>query len=168
METLYEGFGWKVTMEEAPLPNGRVKKGARVHRKDDSAQVIAHVSSSTILVLREFRAFHGAYIWMLPGGKVAKENIIDGMQRELQEETGYRAASMTHLWTSNVSDSLGFSHHVFLADDLARDPLPQDDDELMEVHEVEIHEALKRIESSPKVHLPSAYALRRYIDERAS
>ena len=39
-------------------------------------------------------------------------------------------------------------------------------DELIEVHEVDIHEALRLIESSPKVHLPSAYALRRFIDQR--
>jgi ADP-ribose pyrophosphatase len=164
METLFDGFGWKVTMEEASLPDGRVKKVARVKRAD-SAHIIAVLPSGNILVLREFRPYYGEYIWMLPSGRVDKEtDALAGAQRELQEETGYRAEKLEHLWTLNHSESLIMANHVYVAEQLIKDPLPHDEDELIEVHELSPEEALKRIESSPKVHLPSAYALRRFID----
>jgi ADP-ribose pyrophosphatase len=166
METLFDGFGWKVTMEEASLPNGKKKKTARVHRAD-TVTMIAEIRPGTILLLREYRPYYGEYLWMLPSGRIDKEtDMTIAAQRELQEETGYRAATLKHLWTANVSESLVLTNHFFYASDLTPDPLPQDDDELMEVHEYSVEEALTLIESSPKVHLPSAYALRRYRGEK--
>lgn len=166
METLFDGFGWKVTIEETSLPNGKQKKTARVHRAD-TVTMIAEIRHGTILLLREFRPYYGEYLWMLPSGRIDKESDMTvAAQRELQEETGYRAANLRYLWAANISESLILTNHFFYASDLIPDPLPQDDDELIEVHEVEFNEALKRIESSPKVHLPSAYALQRYLRER--
>ena|SRR5581483_6602966 len=168
METLFDQFGWKVFLEEAPLPDGRTKKVARVQRAD-SAHVIALTNTGNILLIREFRPFYKEYIWMLPSGRIDKEtDPIAGAQRELQEETGYRAEKLEHLWTLSHSESMIMANHAYVATGLVKDPLPQDPDELIEVHEVDIHEALKLVESSPKVHLPSAYALRRFIDQHIS
>lgn len=166
MSVLYEGHGWKVTLETASLPDGREKKGIRVYRAD-TVHIIACTSGRKILMLREYRPFYGAYIWMLPSGHADKENndMVTAAQRELQEETGYRAKNINLLWTANVSESINSSNHFFLASDLVHDPLPQDDDELIEVHEMPIEEALEKIHSSPKVHLTSAYALMRYQRE---
>jgi ADP-ribose pyrophosphatase len=167
METLFDQFGWKVTIEEAPLPDGRVKKVARVGRAD-STHIIAFTDSGKIIILREFRPFYGDYIWILPSGRADKElDIVEGAQRELQEESGFRAGRLEHLWTVNHSESLKSSNHIFVAHDLVKDPLPPDGDELIEVHECSIEEALERVELSPKVHLPSAYALQRWLRERA-
>lgn len=153
-------------MEEAPLPDGRIKKFARVHRAD-GVHIIACPTAETVLLLREYRPFYGSYIWSLPGGRVDKESDIEGgAQRELQEETGYRAGHLNHLWTVNISESVGMTNHIFVAHNLANDPLPQDHDELIDVHEYPIDEALTLIESSAKVHLPSAYALQRYLREK--
>ncbi|TSC57703.1 MAG: hypothetical protein Greene041619_1038, partial [Candidatus Peregrinibacteria bacterium Greene0416_19] len=33
-QELFSGHGWRVTLEEAPLPDGRVKTSAHVHRAD--------------------------------------------------------------------------------------------------------------------------------------
>ena len=165
METLFDAHGWKVTMEEASLPNGNKKKTARVQRAD-TVTMITESKPGTILLLREFRPYYSQYIWMLPSGRIDKESDMTlAAQRELQEETGYCAATLTYLWSANVSESLLLTNHFFYASELTPDPLPQDDDELMEVHETEMQEALRLIESSAKVHLPSAYALRRYLQE---
>jgi ADP-ribose diphosphatase len=166
METLFDDFGWKITMESATLPDGRLKKGVRVHRSD-SAHIIAFKTPKTILVLREYRAFHGEYLWMLPSGKVDKEtDIPSAAHRELREEAGYDAHEMTKLFTANLSDSIDITNHVFLAKDLFESPLEQDADELIEVHELSVDDALKNILGSPKVHLASAYALLRYLHEQ--
>ena len=166
MEELFSGHGWTVTLEEAKLPDGRIKKIARVHRAD-SSHILAFDDGGNILLLREFRPFYGDHLWMLPSGRADKEgDIQEGAQRELREETGFRAAQMRHLWTANISESLAFSNHVFLARDLIEDPLEQDNDELIEVHHVPEEEALEKVLASPVVHLPSAYALLRYLREK--
>lgn len=165
METLFDQFGWKITLEEVSLPNGKTKKAARVHRAD-SVTMIAEIRPRTILLLREYRPYYGEYLWMLPSGRIDKEtDMTIAAQRELQEEAGVRAEHLEHLWSANISESVMMTNHFFYATGLVPDPLPQDDDELMEVHEVEVEEALKRIESSAKVHLPSAYALRRWMGD---
>jgi 8-oxo-dGTP pyrophosphatase MutT (NUDIX family) len=166
MEQLFSAHGWTVTLEEAPLPDGRVKKIARVHRAD-SSHILAFDNAKNVLLLREFRPFYGEYIWMLPSGRVDKEtDMHEGAQRELREETGFRAAKMKHLWTVHHSESLAFANHIFLARDLIEDPLEQDHDELIEVHRMYPEEALEKVLASPKVHLPSAYALLRYLREK--
>lgn len=166
IEELYSGHGWKVTMEEAPLPDGRMKKAARVHRCD-SVHVIAFAKDDTILLLREFRPFYGTYLWMLPSGRVDKEkDAKKAAQRELQEETGFKAGSIEFFSTMRHSESFDCANHIFIAHDLTKSPLPPDDDELIEVHEVSIEEALEKVLASPVVHSPSAYSLLRYDRER--
>src|SRR3989338_2011864 len=119
-ETLFNDFGWKVVMEEALLPNGKMKKAARVQRAD-SVQVIALISDGKILLLREFRPYYGQYIWMLPGGRADKEmDITEAAQRELREETGYRAEHLEKLWTVNHSESLIMENHVYVAGGLVK------------------------------------------------
>lgn len=167
MEELLNEGGWKVTRESAPLPDGRVKTGLRIYRAD-AVHIIAQISPEKILMLREFRPFYGEYIWMLPSGKADKGgSMLDTAQRELREETGYEAEHMEWQSTSNQTDTLVFSNHVFLASGLRKNPLPQDEDELIEVHEMTAEEALQKVLASPKVHIMSAYALLRYLRERS-
>lgn len=163
MTELFSGGGWRVVQESAHLPDGRVKEAARVERAD-SVHIIAFIGERRILLLREFRPFYGVYIWMLPGGRADKEmDLPEAAKRELQEETGYRAGDLTHYSTTNHSESLKMSNHIFLAQNLTKAPLPQDADELIEVHEVPIKEALDRILGSEKIHTPSAFALLQYL-----
>ena len=163
MSEHFSCHGWKFTFEQAKLPDGRTTKDVRVHRPEAS-HIIALVDDDHVLLIKEFQPFYGHYMWTLPGGKLDKElDLIEGAQRQLREETGYRANSLKELWRVNVSDTLNYTHHIFLGKDLVKDPLPQDDDELIEVHTCTLEEALKNVESSEKIHMPSAYALRRFM-----
>lgn len=166
MSTLFEGHGWKIALETAPLPDGRAKTGARVYRVD-SVNVIAFQAPGTMLLLREFRPFHGAYQWSLPGGKADGEaDLAEAARRELREEAGMDARVMEYFCSGNLSDSLSMTNHIFVARDLFASPLPQDPDELLEVHAMTPEEALAKVLGSPKVHLVSAYGLMRYLRER--
>lgn len=167
IEELFAGYGWNVTLESASLPDGRVKTALRV-RRSDTVHIIAETGRDTIVVIREYRPFYGEYIWMLPSGRADKgeAHIADAAQRELREETGYRAGHMEHLWTANLSETFISDNHIFLARDLVADPLPPEEDEMIEVHELPIEDALEKILHSPKVHLTSAYGLLRYLRER--
>lgn len=105
---------------------------------------------------------------MLPSGRVDKETDLDAAaQRELREETGYRAGTLLPYCTTHYSESVIAANYIYLARDLVHDPLPQDDDELIEVHTVTLPEALRRVLESPYVHTASAYGLLRYLHDQA-
>ena len=164
-EELYSGHGWRVSLDEAPLPDGRVKKAARVSRCD-TVHILAFTSKTTVLLLKEYRPFLGGFIWMLPTGRVNKEHDLHvAAQRELQEETGYRAEKLELYATCHHSETFGSSNHIFLAHGVTKDPLPADPDEMMEVHDLPLTEAITNVLGCTSVHAPSAYALLRYERE---
>ncbi len=165
MEELLNQLGWKVTLETAPLPDGRIKKAIRVHRCD-SVHILAFKTEDTVLLLREFRPFYQEYIFMLPSGKVDKELAIeDAAQRELREETGFAAKFLQPYGTTNMHDGVDITNHLFIAKELYPSPLQQDACELIEVHEYSMDEAIEKVLHSNKVHSPSAVLLLRYARE---
>src|SRR3989344_2798114 len=115
---LYEDRLWKIIKEEGHLPDGRVKVQPRVHAHD-SVDIIAFIQPGKILLLREFRAFYGKWLWMLPSGKVDKEkDLAVAAQRELQEETGFRAKVLKPYFSLQNSENVVLVNHVYLAEDL--------------------------------------------------
>ncbi len=164
-ETLYDDGTWSILMEEATLPDGRVKKTSRVHRCD-SAHILAFTDDGKILMLREYRPYYGEWIWMIPSGRVDKEtDIAAAARRELREETGYDAEHIKPLWVFQGSESIVTKNNVFLATGLKPSPLPQDADELIEVHPCTIDEAIDNVLKSPMVHTLSVAALLRWKRE---
>jgi ADP-ribose pyrophosphatase len=100
---------------------------------------------------------------MVPSGKVDKETDPYGAaQRELQEETGFKSKDLSPYFTSKYSERLQYTAHVYLAKDLIAEPLPQDDTELIEVHELPLTEALEKVLKSDCTHTMSAFALLHY------
>jgi ADP-ribose pyrophosphatase len=165
MEELYADDTWRIVRESAPLPDGRVKRTSRVYRCD-AVSVLAFPTPGMVLVLKEFRPFYGEYVWMLPSGKVDKEqDISKAAQRELQEETGFRAETLSHYCTTRQAESIAIANHIFLAHNLVHSPLPQDEDECIEVHELSLEEAIENVLSGPVIHTPSAFGLLRYARE---
>lgn len=166
LDTLYDDGTWKICLEEARLPDGRTKKASRMYRCP-SVHVIASTEDGKVLMLREFRPFYGQWIWMLPSGRVDKETDIDAAaRRELREETGYGAKNMQSLWSFCDSESVVLRHYVFAASGLTHAPLPQDEDELIEVHPCTVDEAIANVLQSPFVHTLSAAALLRWKNEK--
>lgn|SRR3989338_10388340 len=162
-EELFNAYDWRITRESYPIPDGRVKTMIVVSRPD-SVHILAFPSPKKVLMLREYRPRYKTYIWMVPSGKVDKEkDIAVAAQRELQEETGFRAKQLVFYCTTRHSESLLSANHVFLARDLVQDPLPQDPHELIEVHELSLNDALDRVLASEQVHTASAFALLRYL-----
>lgn len=168
MSELFRGHGWRIVLESASRPNGKVKEVARVERVD-SVHILAFPSDGKVLMLREFRPYYGTYIWMLPSGRADKENDMEAAaQRELREETGFQAGELTYFCNTNHSESILMTNHLFLAKNLTPAPLPQDDFELMEVHTLTVQDALDKVLASEKVHTASAFGLLRYLREHGS
>jgi ADP-ribose pyrophosphatase len=161
MQELFAGHGWRVTLEEGKFPDGRMKEMACVHRCD-SVHIIAVPSAGRVLLLREYRPMRQQWRWLIPGGKMDKEHETDPLlaaQRELQEETGFKAAHMKSLIVVNPAELIIQRNHIFVATDLSPSPLPCDDDELIEVHDLPLNEALQNLFSQEPASLISTFSL---------
>ena len=165
MKELFSHKWWTIIEETAPLPDGRVKTLYRAKRPD-IVHVLPFVTEKTLLILEEYRPFYGDWIWMLVSGRVDKESdLMVAAHRELREETGKRATSMSYLFSGNIAESILSTNHFFVAHNLVDDPLPQDDYEMIKVHELTPEKALEKVLGSKVVQMASAYGLMRYMRE---
>lgn len=112
-----------------------VRRGRQASIDHPGAVVLVPLLGDDVLLISQYRVPLQQTILELPAGTRGwDENWLDCAQRELQEETGYRArrlVSLGKLWPApGLSNEL---MHLFLALDLVVDPLPQDEDEQIEL-----------------------------------
>ena len=101
-----------------------------------------------IVVERQYRHAANQFLWELPAGKLDPgEDPLAGAQRELEEETGYRAKKWKPLVEYFASPGfLGESMKVFLAEGLIPGDAHPEEDEAIELRLVKLSDALKMIE----------------------
>lgn len=131
----WQGPSWRLRVEQAALPDGTVQERARVEHPGSVALV--PLVGNEIVLLRQARWSLEETIVELPAGTRGwDEAWLDCAQRELREETGYRAAGFTPLgeiWPApGVSDEL---MKLYLATGLTPDPLTPDPDETIELEQ---------------------------------
>ena len=147
---------------ECPLFRVRHDKLIEPGGKHAERDVIRHNGSVVILALdkskskkdpwvvieRQYRHAANQYLWELPAGKLdAGEDPLDGAQRELEEETGYRAKKWKPLLEYYASPGfLGESMKVFVAEGLIPGDAHPEDDEQIEMRLVRLSEVIKMIE----------------------
>jgi ADP-ribose pyrophosphatase len=134
-------------IEEVALPNGRVAKLA-ILKHPGAAAVVPFLDRERIVLLRQYRHAAGGMIWEAPAGKLdPDEDPASCAGRELQEETGYRAGRLELL--GMIHTTPGFSDEViylFEASDLTRGKRRLEGNEVIEIHEIELAEALGMID----------------------
>lgn len=129
----WQGTSWRLRVEEILLPDGtRLERG---HIEHPGAVVLVPLAGDTVFMLRQYRPSLKQTILELPAGTRGWDEPWEVCaQRELREETGYRAANLTPLgrvWPApGVSDEV---MAIYLATGLTPDPLPADADEEFEV-----------------------------------
>jgi ADP-ribose pyrophosphatase len=151
-KVVYEGKLFRVTQDHLVEPNG--KESTRdVVRHNGSVVVLAIDNSKSkkdpwIVMERQYRHAAGRFLWELPAGKLDPgEDALAGAQRELEEETGYRAKKWKPLVEYFASPGfLGESMKVFLAEGLVPGDAHPEDDEDIELRLIKLSEILKQIE----------------------
>jgi len=101
-----------------------------------------------IVMERQYRHAANRFLWELPAGKIdGGEDPLAAAQRELAEETGYKAKKWRRLVEYYASPGfLGESMKVFVAEGLeAGDARPEEDEEI-ELRLVKMSDVLKMIE----------------------
>ncbi|KAA3664242.1 MAG: NUDIX hydrolase [Chloroflexi bacterium] len=150
-KTLWEGSSWRFRVETLALSDGnKMERGKIVHPGAVVLVPMLHIEKTPhIAMIRQFRHVLNETIFELPAGTRGwDEDWHVCAQRELQEETGYRAASFTKLgdiWPSpGVSDEL---MKLYLATGLQPDPLPADVDEEIEVVPMPLVDCIEMVQN---------------------
>jgi ADP-ribose pyrophosphatase len=102
-----------------------------------------------VLLIRQFRHAAGGFIWEVPAGRLDPGEAPEQCaRRELEEETGMRAAALERLTT--IYTTPGFTDeriHLYLARGLERGAERREADEFMEVHPLRWSEVLRMMAS---------------------
>jgi ADP-ribose pyrophosphatase len=128
---------WRLRVETAESSGGDLIEQAYIEHPGAVVIVPLRLTEGEpeVLMLRQYRLALGQTILELPAGTRGwEEEWLACAQRELREETGFRAESFTSLgefWPApGLSSEL---MRLFVATGLLFDPLPQDADEEIEV-----------------------------------
>jgi ADP-ribose pyrophosphatase len=107
-EDIWSGFVLRLSRSTWADPDGEEFVRDVVHHPGAVAVVPLH-DDGTITVVHQFRAAAGRRVWEIPAGTrdVPGEDPVTTAHRELAEEVGLAAASITHL--ASVLNSPGFT-----------------------------------------------------------
>lgn len=145
--TIYEGRILKLREDTVLLPSGAEARREIV----EHAPVVAIVpldEGNRVLMVRQFRLPAQDVLLEIPAGGVDPgEEVRAAAQRELREETGYRAQHLRKIAGFYVSPGYVTEFiHVFLATGLTHDPQEADADEDIVVQPVPLAEAVRMVE----------------------
>jgi ADP-ribose pyrophosphatase len=138
----FTGRVFEVMRDQVVEPNGRTAI-RDVVRHLPAVVVFPRLSKDEMLLIRQYRYAVDEYLWELPAGTVEPgEEIQDAGRRELEEEAGYRAESLSTL--ASFYSAPGFTDermHVLLASSLTKTQARPDEDEQIEVHTISFEKA---------------------------
>ncbi|MBG9985165.1 NUDIX hydrolase [Aerococcaceae bacterium DSM 111022] len=135
--------------------DGQIVERELVHRHP-GVGVLAFTPDEKIVFVKQYRPAVDEYLMEMPAGLI---DLVEGefeeplitAKRELEEETAYQAANWEKIGEFYVSPgALDEKLHLYVATDLVRvdNPLPQDEDEQIELIELEKAEVLNLLKTN--------------------
>ncbi len=145
-EQLIDGMLMKAWRDEVRLPNGKTAVREYI-RHPGAAIMIPLFSNGDTILVKQFRYPVGKVFIELPAGKLdGSEPLEEAAQRELAEEAGYTAGTLTLI--SEFYPCIGYSNEkmwLFLAEDLKEAEAAADHDEFLELIRVPFKEAVAMV-----------------------
>ncbi len=161
---VYEN-AWIGVREDAVVrPDGERGIYGVVHFKNRAVGVLA-VEGGEIYLVGQYRYPLGRYSWEIPeGGCPEGEEPLDAARRELEEETGLRAADWRRLGEAYLSNSVSDELAIwFLATGLTQGEMRPEGSEQLRVRRVPLEEALRMALSGEMTDSVSLLALYHYF-----
>jgi ADP-ribose pyrophosphatase len=146
-EIVFNGGHIKVRVDRVIEPAGHeATREIVVH--SGAVCIVAKPTDGEVLLVRQYRHSTGGELLEIPaGGLDPGEDPLDAARRELEEETGYRAANIVlraAFWTTP-----GFTTEymwLYEATNLTRTQINPDEDEVIEVDVVKVEDAIRMID----------------------
>ncbi|MFD2304958.1 NUDIX domain-containing protein [Enterococcus termitis] len=149
---IFKGHIIDVVVDDVQLPDGGTSTRELVFHPGAVA-VIPITADNKLIMVKQFRKPLEKVTLEIPAGKIdpgEQNNPKETAERELEEETGYRANKFSFVASMYVSP--GFANellHIYFAEDLEKvpNPRPLDDDEVIELYTLTLAEAKAEIAS---------------------
>ncbi|MFZ5632249.1 MAG: NUDIX hydrolase [Bacillota bacterium] len=146
-ETVYRGKIVNLRVDEVELPNGNNTR-REVVEHGGAVAVVPINEKNEVLMVRQYRYPVGKVLLEIPAGKLEKgEDPAACAARELEEETGFKAGSMKHLFS--FYSTPGFTNEIlylYLAGGLTHLGIHPDEDEFIQLHYVPLERALEMVD----------------------
>lgn len=144
--------------EGVSLPNGKSVKQNWVDHKATVA-IAAINDKNEILLIKQYRNAIKNNLLEIPAG-TAEESPIISAQRELAEETGFKAGTFIKLFEGYLLPGYCNEYmHFFLARDLFPEPLPPDEDEFIEIIPTDILKARELVRQGEIIDVKTALGI---------
>ena len=144
---IYKGRVVTLNIDTVLLPNG-VTVDLETIRHPGASAFVPIKEDGMVVLIRQFRHAAGGFIYEIPAGKLNPgEDPLSCAARELEEEIGYQASSFTLL--SSIFTAPGFADeviHVYKATGLTQGRQQLDRDEVLDVIEMPLADAIRNIE----------------------
>lgn len=149
---LFKGKIIDVYLDDVALPMGGSAKRELVFHHG-GVGIIPITKENKLLLVKQFRKPLEKVVLEIPAGKIDPgegQHPEKTALRELEEETGYHTEALTYI--NEMYLSPGFSNeklYIYAATELVKveNPLPQDEDEVLELYELTLEEAKEAIKS---------------------
>ena len=140
---IHEGRIINLREDTVELPNGRLGK-REIIEHNGAVCVVPVLPDGRIITVRQYRIACGEPLLEIPAGGLNQgEDPADCARRELLEETGQVAGTLSHLFSCFLAP--GYSSeliHCFLAEDLVEGSGTPDEDENLNVEIYTLEELL--------------------------
>lgn len=160
VKNIYRGIIVDLDVEDVILPNHEECR-IEIVRHPGASAIVPLLEDNRVVLIHQYRYITGGCIWEIPAGKLGKnEDPLECARRELAEEVGYEAKDFRKL--SSIWTAPGFSDeriHIYLATGLKPCPRNPDFDEIIEVSERPLKEALDMIKREEIVDAKSIIGL---------
>jgi len=147
---IYENPWIRVREDIAELPDGRTTIYGVVTCAD-AVGVLPMLDPDTVVLVGQYRYVARAFMWEIPTGGAGKgdESHEATAQRELREEAGYEAESLTELCVYDTSKSIMDERcWIYLGQGLRPVPTRPDETEFFEIRPFLFSDVLRMVETS--------------------
>ena len=161
---VYHGRIISVDLDEVLFPDGSTGTLEMIRHPGASAVVPVlgePGDDPEVLLIRQYRYAADQFLYEIPAGRLDPgESPADCARRELQEETGYSAERVEHVFTMYTTP--GFTDekiHLFVATGLVAGQAHREADEFMELVPTRLSRALSMVEQGEIQDAKTALAL---------
>jgi ADP-ribose pyrophosphatase len=159
-KVVFQGKILNLRVDTVRLPSGRIAT-REIAEHSNSICVVPIDDNGNVVMVRQYRKPVEAALLEVPAGGVEEGEVSEEtVQRELQEEVGYRAGKLQHLSSFWLAPGWCTEYmHAYLATDLTPAALDSDDDENILVERVPLEQTLELIASGEIQDVKSIAAL---------